>query len=97
MTSLQHRRVYDPRGSLDIALYILNIKAVGLIVSEIYGFFSHYKSKRVIDPQGMASLNSWGLIGMIYVVEHYILLYTKYIWFQRRFLKFLSQKVDGGY
>ena len=53
--------------------------------------FSHYKSMGVIDPQGVASLNSRGLIGRIYVVEHKMLLHTKYmyIWFQRRFLKFL--------
>ena len=56
-------------GPLDIAIYILNIIAVGLMVSEIY-VFPHYKSKRVIDPQGVASLDPRGLIGRIYVVEH---------------------------
>ena len=33
-------------------------------------FFLHYKSKGVIDPQGVASLDPRGLIGRIYVVEH---------------------------
>ena len=31
------------------------------------------------DPQGMASLESRGLIGRIYVGDHYTLLHTKYI------------------
>ena len=30
-------------------------------------------------PQGMASLDPRGLIGRIYVVEHYTFLHTKYI------------------
>ena len=41
--------------------------------------FSHYKSMTANDPQGMASLNPRGLIGRIYVVDHYTLLHTKYI------------------
>ena len=32
--------------------------------------FSHYKSMGVIDPQDVASLDSKGSIGRIYVVEH---------------------------
>ena len=32
--------------------------------------FSNYKSMGVIDPQGVASLDSRGLIGRIYAVEH---------------------------
>ena len=31
------------------------------------------------DPWGMASLDPRGLIGRIYVVDHYTLLHTKYI------------------
>ena len=31
------------------------------------------------DPQGMANLDPRGLIGRIYVVDHYTLLHTKYI------------------
>ena len=31
------------------------------------------------DPRGVASLDPRGLIGSIYVVDHYILLHTKYI------------------
>ena len=31
------------------------------------------------DPMGMASLDPRGLIGRIYVVDHYTMLHTKYI------------------
>ena len=31
------------------------------------------------DPRGMVSLDPRGLIGRIYVVDHYTLLHTKYI------------------
>ena len=41
--------------------------------------FSHYKSMGANDPRDMASLDSRGLIGRIYVVDHYTLLHTKYI------------------
>ena len=34
---------------------------------------------RANDPRGVASLDSRGLIGRIYVGDHYILLHTKYI------------------
>ena len=37
--------------------------------------FFHYKSN---DPRGIASLDPRGLIGRIYVVDHYTLLHTKY-------------------
>ena len=30
-------------------------------------FYSHYKSMRGNDPQGMANLDPWGLVGRIYV------------------------------
>ena len=41
--------------------------------------FSHHKSKGANYPMGMASLDPWGLIGRIYVVDHYTLLHTNYI------------------
>ena len=41
--------------------------------------FSHYKSMGDNEPRGIASLNPRGLIVRIYVVDHYILLHTKYI------------------
>ena len=39
--------------------------------------FSHYKPMGANDPWGMASLDPMGLIGRIYVVDHYTLLHTK--------------------
>ena len=41
--------------------------------------FSLYKSMGANEPRGMASLDLWGLIGRIYVVDHLTLLPTKYI------------------
>ena len=49
-------------------LYILNIQAITSWFQKIC--YSNYKSMGVIDPQGVASLDSRGLIGRIYVVEH---------------------------
>ena len=46
---------------------VLNIKAVGLMVSEIFKVFSQYKSTENLDPLGGASLDPRGLIGRIYV------------------------------
>ena len=42
------------------------------MVSEkkIFLSFSHYKSLRVFDPWGMASFDTKGLIGRIYVGDH---------------------------
>ena len=49
--------------------YILNIKAVGLLVSEkkIFFKFSHYKSMGANDHQGVSSLDPRCLTGMVYV------------------------------
>ena len=41
--------------------------------------FSHYKSMGANDPWGVASLGPRGLIGRIYVGDHYRLLHIKYI------------------
>ena len=51
------------------------------MVSEkkIFLCFSHYKSMGANDPWGVASLGPRGLIGRIYVGDHYTLLHTKYI------------------
>ena len=46
-----------------------------------------------IDPQGVASLDSRGLIGRIYVVEHYMLLHTKIIMVSEKILK-VSPKIS---
>ena len=44
----------------------------------------------VIDPQGVASLDSIGLIGRIYVLEQKMLLHTKNIMVsEEMFFKFL--------
>ena len=40
------------------------------MVSEEKIFFFHYKSMGANDPRGMASLDSRGLIGRIYVGDH---------------------------
>ena len=40
------------------------------VLEKIFLCFSHYKSMGVIDPQGVASLDSRGLTGRIYVMEH---------------------------
>ena len=42
-------------------------------------FFFHYKSMGANDLQGVASLDPRGLIGRIYLGDHYTLLHTKYI------------------
>ena len=49
------------------------------MVSEKKIFFSHYKSMGANGLRGKASLDPRGLIGRIYVVDHYTLLQTKYI------------------
>ena len=41
--------------------------------------FSHYKSMGANEPLDVTSLDPRGLIGRIYVVDHYTLLHTKYI------------------
>ena len=41
-----------------------------MVSEKIFLCFSLYKSMGVIDPQGVASLDSRGLIGRIYAVDH---------------------------
>ena len=54
--------------------------ALGLVVSEkkIFLCFSHCKSMGAIDPRGGAIFDPRGMIGRIYIEDHYILLHTKY-------------------
>ena len=75
------------RGPLHIATY--SIYKLWASRFQRRKFFSHYKSMGANDPRGMASLDPRGLIGSIYVVDHYTLLHTNTYkfwasWFQRR-------------
>ena len=57
------------------------MKALGLVVSEKKIFFlcfSHCKSMGANDPRGGAIFDPRGMIGRIYIEEHYTLLQTKY-------------------
>ena len=47
------------------------------MVSEKKILFFHYKSMGANDTRGVDGLDPRGLIGRIYVVDHYILLHTK--------------------
>ena len=55
--------------------YILNIVAVGFMVSEKI----FLKFMEANDPQDMAHLNHKDMVGKIYLRDHKTLLYTKYI------------------
>ena len=56
-----------PRGPLDIAICILNIKAVGLMVSEIYDF-------PIISLMEILIHRAWPVwTPGVYVVEHLML------------------------
>ena len=56
------------------------MKALGLVVSEkkIFLCFSHCKSMGANDPRGGAIFDPRGMIGWIYIKDHYTLLHTKY-------------------
>ena len=63
--------------------------------------FSHYKSVRVNDPQGMANLDPRDMVGRIYVGDHKTLLHTKYMscgphGFREDFLRFSHYKSMGA-
>ena len=66
-----------------IYCYWQNMKALGLVVSEkkIVLCFSHCKSMGANDPRGGAIFDPRGMIGRIYIEDHYTLLHTKYISF----------------
>ena len=64
-----------------------------MVSEKVFLCFTHYKSMGVIDLQGVTSLDSRGLIGRIYVVEHYMLLHTKNIWFPKKIFK-VSPKIS---
>ena len=63
-----------------IHCYTQNIKALGLVVTKkkIFLCFSHCKSMGANDPQGGAIFDPRGMIGRIYIEDHYTLLHTKY-------------------
>ena len=56
------------------------MKGLGLVVSEkkIFLCFSHCKSMGANDPRGGAIFDPRGMIGRIYIEDHYTLLHTKY-------------------
>ena len=56
------------------------MKALGLVVLEkkIFLCFSHCKSMGANDPQGGAIFYPRGMIGRIYIEDHYTMLHTKY-------------------
>ena len=53
-------------------VYIQNIEALGLLVSEkkIFVSFSHCKSMETIYPRGVAKFDPRGMAGTIYVEDH---------------------------
>ena len=57
--------------------YILNILAVGFMVSEVFLSYSplYGKSMEANDLQGVANLGPRSMVGMIYVGVHPTLLY----------------------
>ena len=59
--------------------YILNIKAIGFMVSEDFFKFSPFIRKLMTDVQGIAKLEPKTMIGTIYAGNHKTLLDTKYI------------------
>ena len=69
---------------------------------KIFLRFFHYKSMGNNDPQGVASLDPRGLIGRIYVGDHYTLLHTTYISSEshgfrgEQFLSFSNYKSMGA-
>ena len=55
------------------------MKALGFAVSEKISLcFSHCKSMGANDPRGRAIFDPRGMIGRIYIEDHYTLLHTKY-------------------
>ena len=73
-----------------------------MVSEKIFLSFSHFKSIGTNDPWGVASLDSRGLIGRIYVGDHYTLLHTKYIssgphgFREEDFLSFSNYKSVGA-
>ena len=56
------------------------MKALGLVVLEkkIFLCFSHCKSMGANDPRSETIFDPRGMIGRIYIEDHYTLLHTKY-------------------
>ena len=78
------------------------MKALGLVVSEkIFLCFSHCKSMGANDPRCGAIFDPRGMIGRIYIENHYTLLHTKYEsfgpgGFGRRFFLFFLMTPGAG-
>ena len=79
---------FDPRGMVGkiyvrdhLTLLYTKYISYGPHEEKIFKSCSHYKSMRaiILFPRSMASLHPRGLIGRIYVGDHWILLHTKYI------------------
>ena len=77
----------DPRGTVDriykedhYTLLLTKYESSGPcgFREEIFFSFSHCKSMGANDPQGGAIFDSRGMIGRIYIEDHYTLLHTKY-------------------
>ena len=62
-----------------IHCYIHNMKALGLVVSEkkIFSCFSHCMSMGADDPLGSGIFYTRGMVGRIYIEDHYTMLHTK--------------------
>ena len=64
-------------GSLNIDIYII-ILDVGLMVLENY-FFPFYSQWTIMTPMVWTNFDPRGMVGRIYVGDHWTLLYIKYI------------------
>ena len=54
------------------------MKALGLVVLEkIFSCFSHCMSMGANDPRGSAIFYTRGMVGRIYIEDHYTMLHTK--------------------
>ena len=73
----------EPRGLIGRIYVVYTLLHTQYISCGPHGFreedfFSHYKSMGANGLWGVANLDPRGLIGRIYVVDHYTLLHTKY-------------------
>ena len=77
----------DPRGTVGriykedhYTLLLTKYESSGLCGFRVEDFlcFSHCKSMGANDPQGGAIFDPRGMIGSIYIEDHYTLLHTKY-------------------
>ena len=81
--------ILDPRGMVGRIyvgdhLTLLNTKYLrsgphGFREEDFFLSFSHYRSMRANEPQGVAIWDPRGMVGRIYVGYHFTLLHTKYL------------------